>query len=107
MNTALEGKTTALVSYITIIVSIIDIFMNIESKNEFARFHIRQAFGIHILFYSLGILVTYFDSWLASMGFYIFVTRLWIYGFIAAVQLRKATVPLIGTHFQKWFTFIQ
>lgn len=86
MNTALEGKTTALVSYITIIGSIIAIFMNIESKNEFARFHIRQAFGIHILFYSLGILVTYFDSWLASMGFYIFVTILWIYGFIAAVQ---------------------
>jgi len=29
-----------------------------------------------------------------------------VYGFIAAVNNEKQIVPIVGSYFQKWFTFI-
>jgi len=102
-----EGKTTAIISYVTIIGTVIAIFMNMEPKNDFARFHIRQAFGINIGFYAIGILISQFNSWTISTGFYVFFIVLWVYGFIGAVQVRKTLIPLLGEQFQKWFNFIK
>lgn len=102
-----KGQTAAIVSYITIIGCIIAIFMNLEPKNSFARFHIRQAFGIHIGFYGLGFLVSQFDSWLISSSFYVFFIVLWIYGFSGALQSKKTIIPILGNQFQLWFKFIK
>ncbi|WP_340073878.1 hypothetical protein [Leptobacterium sp. I13] len=102
-----KGKTTAIVSYITIIGTLIAIFMNLEPKNDFARFHIRQAFGVHISFYAIGFMISMFNSWFISSAFYIIIITLWIYGFSGAVQERKTLIPLLGNSFQKWFSFIQ
>ncbi|WP_340198721.1 hypothetical protein [Ascidiimonas sp. W6] len=102
-----EGKTAAMASYITIIGCIIAIFMNMESKNAFARFHIRQAFGIHIAFYGIGVLISQFDSWLISASFYLFFIVLWVYGFSGAIQERKTSIPMLGPLFQSWFKFIK
>ena len=57
-----EGKSTAIVAYLTIIGAIIAIFMNSEPKNQFASFHIKQALGIHILYFLLVALISGFDS---------------------------------------------
>ena len=51
METTGQGKTTAVVAYITIIGTIIAYFMNLEPKDRLASFHIRQAFGC-IFFYT-------------------------------------------------------
>ncbi|NAS30479.1 hypothetical protein GTQ40_05825 [Flavobacteriaceae bacterium R38] len=102
-----EGKNIAIISYITIIGTVIAIFMNLEPKNDFARFHIRQAFGLNIGFYAIGILISQFDSWTISMGFYVAIVVLWVYGFAGAVQERKTLIPLLGEQFQKWFSFIK
>ncbi|WGK64194.1 DUF4870 domain-containing protein [Croceiramulus getboli] len=102
-----EGKTTAVVAYLTIIGALIALFMNMEPKNPFARFHIRQAFGIHITYLALGLLIGFFDNWAVSIGFYIFIIALWIYGLVNAFQNSTTPVPLLGTYFQKWFQFIQ
>jgi len=102
-NSVQEGKTTAIISYITILGSIIAIFMNLEPKNSFAGFHIRQAFGINITFYLLAYFIGYFDSWMVSGAFYVFIVVLWIYGFIVAIQGEMKVIPLSGEHFQKWF----
>ncbi|ESU25111.1 hypothetical protein FEDK69T_00770 [Flavobacterium enshiense DK69] len=102
-NSVKEGKTTAIISYITILGSIIAIFMNMEPKNPFAGFHIRQAFGINITFYVLGYFVGNFDSWMVSGAFYIFFSVLWIYGLIGAIQGEMKVIPLLGEYFQKWF----
>jgi len=40
---AKQGKTAAVVAYITLIGTIIAFFMNNDDKNQFASFHIRQA----------------------------------------------------------------
>ncbi len=105
--TAKEGKNMAIISYITIIGTIIAMSMNAAPKNNFARFHIRQAFGINISFYIIGLLISQFDSWFVSIGFYIFIVVLWIYGIAGAIQERKTIIPLLGNQFQKWFSFIK
>ena len=101
-----EGKTSAIVAYITIIGTIIAYYMNMDSKNSFASFHIRQALGIHITFYLLGVLIGMFDSWLISASFYIFIFILWAYGLINAIQGDQKEAPLLGAYFQKWFSTI-
>lgn len=101
-----EGKPAAIVAYLTIIGSIIAYFMNNETKNSFAGFHIRQALGIHITFYMLGLVISWFDSWLISSSFYIFVLILWGYGIVTAIQGEKNEVPILGKQFQKWFSTI-
>lgn len=98
-----EGKNIAIVSYITIIGAIIAIFMNIDKKNSFAAFHIRQALGIFVSFFLIGYFIGYFDSWMISSAFYIFYFILWAYGFIGALQGEMKMVPLLGAQFQKIF----
>lgn len=103
MNTVEEGKTTAIISYLTIIGAVIAITINNEKKNYFASFHIRQALGISLTFFLLGYLVGHLDSWTATIAFYIFFLIMWIYGFFGAVTGQMNVVPVVGPYFQKWF----
>jgi uncharacterized membrane protein len=107
MHTIEEGKQAAIVSYITIIGTIIAIFMNSEKKNPFAAFHIRQALGIFSSWFLLGYFVSYFDNWGVSSGFYVFLFILWVYGFIGALQGEQKLLPLVGEFYQKIFKGIQ
>ncbi|APG59671.1 hypothetical protein [Christiangramia salexigens] len=106
MSSTVPGKTTAIVAYITIIGTIIAYFINLEPKDSFASFHIRQAFGIHITFYLIGAIMGLFDSGLIIGGFYIFFIVLWAYGLINAIQGETREVPLLGHLYQKWFSTI-
>lgn len=101
--TAKEGKTTAIIAYLTFVGCIIAFFQNKEPKNEFAAFHIRQAIGLHLLFFCVGALISGFNSLGVTFGFWIFVFVLWVYGFAAAVQGNKILIPFLGEYFQKWF----
>ncbi len=105
-NYAKEGKTAAIVAYLSIIGVIIAYFLNNDAKNTFANFHIRQSLGVWITFYLLGALVSIFDSWFISFPFYIFIVILIVYGFITAIREEEKPVPFIGEQFQKWFNFI-
>jgi len=99
-----DGKSTAIVSYLTIIGTLIAYFMNVEKKNTFAGFHLRQALGLWLTYAAIGLLVSQFDSWLASIGFYIFFAVLFIYGFANALSGKAQPVPLLGEYYQKWFS---
>ncbi|MBT8204015.1 MAG: hypothetical protein KJP14_11555 [Eudoraea sp.] len=107
MKTALPGKTTAIVAYLTILGALIAISMNAEPKYEFARFHTRQAFGLHLVFIGCGLFLSVWFNEYAWYALYIFYVVLWFYGFISAVNNKQQEVPLVGRYFQKWFTFIQ
>jgi len=98
-----QGKTTAIISYLTIIGTLIAIVQNSEHKNPFASFHIRQALGTILLFFLLGYPIGYFDSWAVTAGFYTFFFILWVYGFLGAIQGQKNVAPLLGPLFQKLF----
>jgi len=106
MDSVKEGKTIAIVAYITIIGSLIAITMNMEPKNEYARFHIRQAFGLHLMFHGFALFSSVWFNEYAIYGLYLCYFILWIYGFLGALSDKKQLVPAIGPYFQKWFTFI-
>ena len=96
-------KSTAIVAYLTLIGTVIAIFMNSENKSAFASFHIRQALGIFLTFFALGYPIGYFDSWMVSSAFYIFFFILWIYGFLSALNGDQKVVPLVGGLYQSLF----
>jgi uncharacterized membrane protein len=96
-------KQTAIIAYLTLIGTVIAIFMNSENKNSFASFHIRQALGIFLTFFALGYPIGYFDSWMVSSAFYIFFFILWIYGFMGALNGEQKEVPLVGGFYQQLF----
>lgn len=101
-----EGKGIAIISYLSIVGTIIAYFLNNDKKNSFASFHIRQALGLWIMFPLLGFVTSYFDSWFATFGFYMFFGVLFIYGFINAIGGKEQEVPLVGAFFQKLFASI-
>lgn len=105
MNTDIErGKSAALVAYLTIIGSVIAIFMNQEEKkSDFASFHIRQALGIFLTFFLLGYPIGYFNSWMVSSAFWVFIFVLWVYGFVGMLNGEKKIVPLLGDFYQQFF----
>ncbi|MCM4166187.1 hypothetical protein KCTC52924_03110 [Arenibacter antarcticus] len=105
-NVIKEGKTTAIVAYMTMVGALIAISMNTEPKNEFARFHIRQAFGLHLMFLGFALFLSNWYSDYAWYGLYVFYVVLWFYGFLSALNDKKQEVPILGPYFQKWFTFI-
>ena len=106
-KTAKEGKTVAIIAYLTIVGCLIAITMNLEPKNPFSRFHIRQAFGIHVLYHVLAIALSYLGmAWAAILLFLVYLL-IWGFGFIHAMNGKKKPLPILGDSFQKWFTFIQ
>lgn len=101
-NTVAEGKTIAIISYITFIGTIVAYFMNNDKKNSFAAFHIRQMIGLSILALINSLLIANFSSWASGIiGIFLFV--LWIIGLIGAAQGEEKKVPLLGDQFQDWF----
>ena len=105
-KTITEGKSNAIISYCTIIGTIVAFYLNNDKKNEFAAFHIRQALGLWLTFFVLGYVISAFDSWLITFCFWMFFGVLFIYGFINALAGKPQTVPLIGDFFQKLFANI-
>lgn len=107
MEEKTPGKTTAIVAYFTLLGSLIALSMNNDPKHEFARFHTRQAFGLHIMFLGLALFLSYAFNEYAWYGLYVLYLVLWGYGFVGALTDKKQSVPVLGPYFQKWFTFIQ
>lgn len=100
------GRTTAIISYITIVGSLIAMTMNMESKNASARFHSRQAFGIHLIYHATAIFLTRSALDSGWPFLYLFYLVCCGYGLWAAIRNRRKSLPLLGPYFQKWFTFI-
>ena len=102
-----KGKTTAIVAYFTMVGALIAITMNLEPKNAFARFHTRQAFGLHLLFIGVALFLSVWFFEYALLALYLFYFVMWLYGFLGAISGKPTSMPVIGPYFQKWFTFIQ
>lgn len=105
--TVKEGKTASVISYLTIVGTLIAIFMNQEPKNTFARFHIRQAFGINASYLTVAAILNNFQIISAYYAFWIFFSILAFYGLYGAFMGKTNPIPIIGEKFQQWFTFIQ
>jgi len=102
-QTVQDGKMIAIISYITVIGTLIAFIMNQNKHNYFASFHIRQAIGI----FTVGLLVNFISRYTnidfldTILGIGVFV--LWIIGLIGAIKGEEKVVPLLGVQFQEWF----
>lgn len=98
-----EGKTIAIISYITWIGTLVAFFMNNEKRNSFAAFHIRQALGITLFSMVNSVfLLRYIGLWTSGfIGVGLFI--LLIIGLVGAIQGEEKKIPLFGDIFQDWF----
>ncbi len=103
-STIEEGKTMAIIAYITVIGLLVAFVMNNEKKNPFASFHIRQSLGLGITGLVLSIInVIPILGWIISILGSIFLFVLWIIGLVAAINGEEKLVPVLGEKFQEWF----
>ena len=102
-----QARTIAVIAYLTIVGALISMTMNMDPKYPFARFHTRQAFGLHLGFLGFALFLSQWFNFYAWIGLYICYFVLWLYGFLGAIQGRMREVPLVGSYFQSWFKFIR
>lgn len=99
-----EGKTNAVLAYITIIGLIIAFVLNNEKKNTFASFHIKQSLGIAVTGLVLGLIgLIPIIGWIINiLGFFVLV-YMWIMGLMNAVNEKQKVVPILGEKYLEWF----
>jgi len=95
-----EGKTMAIISYITVIGLIVAYFMNKSKNNEFTKFHIGQSLRIFILgiVISIAVTVLVMVTGVTILRFLSYVPLvLLVLGVMNAVNGKAAPLPVIGT----------
>lgn len=97
-----EGKTLAIVSYFTFIGLILAIIMNLEKRNPFTLFHIRQMLGLIIMLIFSNLVEKYVNSLLGT-AFWIITFASWLFGLVQAIKEEYKPIPIIGEKFQEWF----
>lgn len=99
-----EGKTIAIIAYITIFGLLIAFIMNNDKKNTFAAYHLRQSLGLAATGLALSIInVIPILGWLISILGSIFLIVLWVIGLMGALNGQEKPVPVLGDKFQEWF----
>ncbi len=102
-----NGKTIAIIAYITLIGWIIALVMHNNNKTALGAYHIRQMLGLMLFGVVLSILANFLDIYILSLIIQIGLIVLWILGLIAAIQGEQKPVPLVGEQFQQWFSGIK
>ncbi|MGY0392534.1 hypothetical protein ACW5R3_08280 [Bizionia sp. KMM 8389] len=105
-ETIQKGKTMAILSYFTILGSIIAIIMNSDVKNPFTSFHAKQGLGLNLTYMIVAYFVSSFDSFIISIGFWVAMGVLFMYGIYSAITETTKEVPLLGAVYQKLFATI-
>lgn len=101
-TTIKEGKTLAIVSYFTFVGLIIAIIMNLEKRNSFTSFHIRQMLGLIMMLIFSNLVEEYINSLLGTACWIItFVS--WLFGLYHAIKEDYKPIPVLGDKFQEWF----
>ena len=103
-----EDKSTAIISYITLIGFIVAIIIHSNKKTRIGAYHLRQSLGLiltAIAFMIGGFVFAFIPliGWLVSMAAWIALLVLWVMGLMAAVNGEFKPVPVLGESFQKWF----
>lgn len=108
-QTSNNGKTVAIVSYITWIGWIIAYVIHNSNKTSFGAFHLRQSGFIHLSFVALSLISIVFSSvrglgglisilvGIASLLLFILL----IIGLLGAINNEEKSVPFIGDTAQK------
>ena len=103
-GTSVEGRTVAIVGYITIFGFLAAIFMHSSHKTQLGAFHLRQVLGIALTGLACGLLLAVpILGWIVwfLLGIGLFI--LWLLGLLSAIGGEMRPVPILGEHYQRWF----
>ncbi len=99
-----DGKTIAVISYLTIIGLIIAYVMNNDKKTELGAYHIRQSIGLAATGIALGVIgLIPILGWIVSVLGTLLLIYMWIMGLIHAMNEKKKPLPFFGKKFEEWF----
>ncbi len=98
-----NGKTVAIIAYITLIGWIIALIMNNGNKTALGSYHVRQSLGIMCVGVILVIISWIIGIWIFSIIVNLAIFVFWVLGLISAVQGEIKPVPVLGEKFQEWF----
>ena len=98
-----NGKTVAIIAYITLIGWIVALVMNNGNKTPLGTYHVRQALGIMCIGVILAIISGFLALGMISWIINLVILILWILGLVSAVQGEMKPVPVVGEKFQEWF----
>lgn len=106
-----NGKTIAIISYITLIGWIIAYVMYGNNKTPLAAYHLRQTLTLYIV--SLGLwIIEMLLALIPVIGLiigilmifvYIALFVFWVMGLISAVNGQEKPMPVFGAKAQEWF----
>jgi len=106
-NTTLQARNLAVVSYLTLIGTLIAFFINKDKRNPLVSYHVRQALGLWLLEMAFGYFIGGFNDWMITISFWIFFGVLFIYGILGALAGKMNSIPVLGDLFQKLFSNIR
>lgn len=104
----MDGKTMAIISYITIIGWVISYIQYGNNKSQLAAFHIRQSLFLMLCAFvvciaqMLFVFIPYL-GWIISISLNLFLVGflvLWIIGLINAINGEQKPLPIIGNKAQ-------
>ena len=101
------GNFKAILAYLSFIGLIIAYILNIDEKDKFVTYHIKNMFGLVII---LFITTTFFNGneFLQFIGQIAWTTSffLWVYSLVMAITGKQKGIPILTDLFQKWFKFL-
>ncbi|MBL4744957.1 MAG: hypothetical protein JKY08_01175 [Flavobacteriaceae bacterium] len=98
-----EGKTAAIISYLSWPGLLIGFIMNNSKRNSFTSFHIRQMIGLLLLQLLAGAIGSLVGIPTVARFLHITLFIFWITGFIGCLKGQEKKIPLFGDLFQDWF----
>ena len=116
-----EGKTVAIISYLTLIGFIIAIIQHGSNKTKLGAYHLRQVVGFMVTGVGLSILlwlialpmvsmsygsIETYATFLSIISFIVWIVLLVsiIVSFINAVNGKEKPAPVLGELYEKWFS---
>ena len=103
-----DDKTTAIVSYLTIIGFIAAVVLHGSKKTALGTFHLRQSLGLmaaSVAMIFVGMILAFipFLGWMADFALWLGLMVFWFMGLLSAIKGETKPLPVVGEHFQKWF----
>jgi len=105
MKNSLSGKSTALIAYAPFVGFFIAFFLNEDKRDPFVTWHVKNMFGIFLLFVSAMVVQSAIDYTVGDL-LWVVCFILWVYCGIQAYKGQNKGIPFLSEKFQKWFSFL-
>lgn len=92
---AIDGRTIAIIAYLTLIGWIIALVLHLGNKTSLGAFHLRQMLGLMLTALVLSVIPGV--GLILSLALLVF----WVLGLASAIQGEQRPIPLIGDFYQQ------